>query len=32
MSMLEYVQIIFLLVVVAVGVIGFIRALKSDDD
>ncbi len=32
MGTLEYVQIIFLLAVVAVGVIGFIRAINSKDD
>jgi hypothetical protein len=31
MSILEYVQIIFLVVIVGVGLVGFIRALNSDD-
>ncbi len=32
MGILEYVQIIFLLAVVAVGIVGFIRAINSKDD
>jgi len=32
MSTLEYAQIIFLLAVVAVGIVGFIRAVNSKDD
>ena len=31
MTALDYVQIVFLLVVVGVGVIGFFRAVNSDD-
>ncbi len=32
MGTLEYVQIIFLLAVVAVGIIGFVRAINHKDD